>query len=84
MTRNLHDKALLTNCLIFLPHQQEQYNVTKRIKIHGIDADHGPRNSSRGNATMQKQGCLYQDASAVVSMLANLASWCRSHLLTTL
>jgi len=38
--------------------------------MHGTDGDHGPRNSSSGNTTMQKQGRLYQDASEVEAMMA--------------
>jgi len=70
VTRNLYDKAPLTNYSIFLPHQQEQYTILIANQIHGIDVDHGPRNSPSGNTTMQKQGRLYQDASEVEAMMA--------------
>jgi len=36
-----------------------------------IEDDHGPRDSSSGDTTMQKQGRLYQNTSEVVSMVAS-------------
>jgi len=67
---NLYYKAPLTNYSIFLTHQQVNILGCSQSIIHGIDDDHGPRNRSSGNTTMQEQGRLYQDASEVVPMMA--------------